>query len=185
MEIIRSKRASSTGGSITGQQKTKYRKRSVSSLLSYPIDLSYGYPPQRASPPGKCHSCNIRETPEWRRGPDGARTLCNACGLRESQTPPPFPGAQTASPTIDYAKLMRKRYKEDGKPVDLQTLRASTAQARGGASGALVDNGTPPSPTPTKSSDTSSPSTMRSQRLSISSSTGPTNSGGQDRKSVV
>ena len=38
---------------------------------------------QRATPPGKCHSCNIRETPEWRRGPDGARTLCNACGLRE------------------------------------------------------------------------------------------------------
>lgn len=33
------------------------------------------------APPGRCHSCNISETPEWRRGPDGARTLCNACGL--------------------------------------------------------------------------------------------------------
>lgn len=32
---------------------------------------------------GRCHSCNISETPEWRRGPDGARTLCNACGLRK------------------------------------------------------------------------------------------------------
>ncbi|KAI8643685.1 hypothetical protein BD408DRAFT_442362 [Parasitella parasitica] len=31
---------------------------------------------------GRCHSCNISETPEWRRGPDGARTLCNACGLQ-------------------------------------------------------------------------------------------------------
>ena len=30
----------------------------------------------------RCHSCNTTETPEWRRGPDGARTLCNACGLR-------------------------------------------------------------------------------------------------------
>eukprot|EP00158_Paraphelidium_tribonemae_P007989 Partr_v1_DN28426_c0_g1_i1_m41577 putative sequence-specific DNA binding len=29
----------------------------------------------------RCHSCNCTETPEWRRGPDGARTLCNACGL--------------------------------------------------------------------------------------------------------
>ncbi|KAL8660278.1 MAG: hypothetical protein Q9202_006713 [Teloschistes flavicans] len=38
---------------------------------------------QRAAPPGRCHSCNRAETPEWRRGPDGARTLCNACGLRE------------------------------------------------------------------------------------------------------
>jgi hypothetical protein len=39
---------------------------------------------QRAAPPGRCHSCNRAETPEWRRGPDGARTLCNACGLRKS-----------------------------------------------------------------------------------------------------
>lgn len=28
-----------------------------------------------------CHHCGTSETPEWRRGPDGARTLCNACGL--------------------------------------------------------------------------------------------------------
>ena len=38
----------------------------------------------RAAPPGRCHSCNRAETPEWRRGPDGARTLCNSCGIRES-----------------------------------------------------------------------------------------------------
>jgi hypothetical protein len=31
--------------------------------------------------PKRCHSCNIAKTPEWRRGPDGAGTLCNACGL--------------------------------------------------------------------------------------------------------
>ncbi|KAI0749663.1 hypothetical protein C8Q80DRAFT_1101924 [Daedaleopsis nitida] len=99
MQIIRNKRQSSTGGAAPGQQKNKYRKRS------------------RATPPGKCHSCNIRETPEWRRGPDGARTLCNACGLH-------------------YAKLMRKRDKtlDNGlkaPPIDLQMLRASTASARG------------------------------------------------------
>lgn len=48
---------------------------------------------QRAAPPGRCHSCNRIDTPEWRRGPDGARTLCNACGLH-------------------YAKLERKRQME-------------------------------------------------------------------------
>ncbi|ORX57367.1 GATA-domain-containing protein [Hesseltinella vesiculosa] len=32
-----------------------------------------------------CHSCHTSETPEWRRGPDGARTLCNACGLHYSK----------------------------------------------------------------------------------------------------
>ncbi|KAI0077088.1 hypothetical protein K474DRAFT_1579223, partial [Panus rudis PR-1116 ss-1] len=98
MEIIRSKRATSSGANVPGQPKSKYRKRS------------------RATPPGKCHSCNIRETPEWRRGPDGARTLCNACGLH-------------------YAKLMRKRDKAamgpDGKPahITIESLRASTASA--------------------------------------------------------
>jgi len=29
----------------------------------------------------KCHQCEAIETPEWRRGPDGDHTLCNACGL--------------------------------------------------------------------------------------------------------
>ncbi|KAL4244295.1 hypothetical protein ABKN59_010070, partial [Abortiporus biennis] len=111
MEIIRSKRATSAAGNTPGMPKSKYRKRS------------------RATPPGKCHSCNIRETPEWRRGPDGARTLCNACGLH-------------------YAKLMRKRDKAavgpDGKPtITIESLRASTASARGGEP---VD--TPPTPQP-------------------------------------
>ncbi|KAF8340482.1 GATA zinc finger-domain-containing protein [Cantharellus anzutake] len=34
-----------------------------------------------ASSPGQCNSCGSRDTPEWRRGPEGPRTLCNACGL--------------------------------------------------------------------------------------------------------
>ncbi|KAL1855647.1 hypothetical protein VTK73DRAFT_8536 [Phialemonium thermophilum] len=57
----------------------------------------------RSAPPGRCHSCNRIDTPEWRRGPDGARTLCNACGLH-------------------YAKLERKRQMEQRsirpKPAD-------------------------------------------------------------------
>lgn len=28
-----------------------------------------------------CLSCSATETPEWRKGPTGPRTLCNACGL--------------------------------------------------------------------------------------------------------
>lgn len=32
-------------------------------------------------PMNKCHRCGTTETPEWRRGPNGLRTLCNACGL--------------------------------------------------------------------------------------------------------
>jgi len=28
-----------------------------------------------------CRSCGTTQTPEWRRGPDGGKSLCNACGL--------------------------------------------------------------------------------------------------------
>lgn len=44
-----------------GQTAHKYKKRS------------------RAPPPGACQACGCESTPEWRRGPDGSRTLCNAC----------------------------------------------------------------------------------------------------------
>ncbi|KAF2718098.1 hypothetical protein K431DRAFT_340899 [Polychaeton citri CBS 116435] len=30
----------------------------------------------------KCISCTTTDSPEWRRGPKGPKTLCNACGLR-------------------------------------------------------------------------------------------------------
>eukprot|EP01098_Paradermamoeba_levis_P002848 TRINITY_DN1355_c0_g1_i1.p1 TRINITY_DN1355_c0_g1~~TRINITY_DN1355_c0_g1_i1.p1 ORF type:complete len:162 (-),score=43.26 TRINITY_DN1355_c0_g1_i1:337-822(-) len=29
-----------------------------------------------------CQGCHTTETPEWRKGPNGKNTLCNACGLR-------------------------------------------------------------------------------------------------------
>lgn len=30
----------------------------------------------------QCSSCGSRGTPQWRRGPEGAGTLCNACGVK-------------------------------------------------------------------------------------------------------
>lgn len=44
-------------------------------------------PPEQRYQGGKrardtyCRGCGATETPEWRRGPLGPRTLCNACGL--------------------------------------------------------------------------------------------------------
>ncbi|ANB13404.1 Gat2p [Sugiyamaella lignohabitans] len=29
-----------------------------------------------------CTECGVKESPEWRKGPKGPKTLCNACGLR-------------------------------------------------------------------------------------------------------
>eukprot|EP01112_Ceratiomyxa_fruticulosa_P018388 TRINITY_DN586_c0_g1_i3.p1 TRINITY_DN586_c0_g1~~TRINITY_DN586_c0_g1_i3.p1 ORF type:complete len:466 (-),score=78.87 TRINITY_DN586_c0_g1_i3:373-1770(-) len=33
-----------------------------------------------------CYMCGVTETPEWRRGPQGDHTLCNACGLHYAKT---------------------------------------------------------------------------------------------------
>ncbi|KAF9090860.1 hypothetical protein BGX27_002137 [Mortierella sp. AM989] len=67
---------------------------------------------KRMHPPGRCLSCDSSDTPEWRRGPDGARTLCNACGLH-------------------YAKLM-KRQKEQ------ERLQAGNQDNNDGGSAKLV-----------------------------------------------
>lgn len=29
-----------------------------------------------------CRNCSTHQTPQWRCGPEGPRTLCNACGVR-------------------------------------------------------------------------------------------------------
>lgn len=33
----------------------------------------------------KCRNCGNTETPQWRCGPEGPRTLCNACGVRHKK----------------------------------------------------------------------------------------------------
>ncbi|XVE82531.1 hypothetical protein DITRI_Ditri16bG0012400 [Diplodiscus trichospermus] len=33
-------------------------------------------------PTRKCSHCGVTKTPQWRAGPMGAKTLCNACGVR-------------------------------------------------------------------------------------------------------
>ncbi|OAQ35678.1 hypothetical protein K457DRAFT_132369 [Linnemannia elongata AG-77] len=76
--------AGSNGGGSTGGSNGG----GGSGFNSEGSDRGENTPPQkyrkrakRTHPPGRCLSCDTSDTPEWRRGPDGARTLCNACGL--------------------------------------------------------------------------------------------------------
>ncbi|KAE9375196.1 hypothetical protein N431DRAFT_334431, partial [Stipitochalara longipes BDJ] len=100
-------------------EETQYmREQGVRGPGSYDEEMSmygddmknHGFGPEgkkrrgRAAPPGRCHSCNRAETPEWRRGPDGARTLCNACGLH-------------------YAKLTRKNTMKQSQGSNGSSLR--------------------------------------------------------------
>ncbi|KAL5976510.1 hypothetical protein ACLOJK_020843 [Asimina triloba] len=37
---------------------------------------------RKAEPARRCSHCLVQKTPQWRTGPLGAKTLCNACGVR-------------------------------------------------------------------------------------------------------
>eukprot|EP01088_Endostelium_zonatum_P017555 TRINITY_DN5226_c0_g1_i1.p1 TRINITY_DN5226_c0_g1~~TRINITY_DN5226_c0_g1_i1.p1 ORF type:complete len:141 (+),score=21.28 TRINITY_DN5226_c0_g1_i1:64-486(+) len=43
-----------------------------------------------------CHHCGTRYTSEWRRGPEGLNTLCNACGLQYAKVLKIDPGSRNA-----------------------------------------------------------------------------------------
>lgn len=71
-----------------------------------------------------CHMCGVTETPEWRRGPAGDHTLCNACGLH-------------------YAKSLKKQRKErEGRKHSIEMLLNQQQQqgAAAAASAAAASN---------------------------------------------
>lgn len=61
-----------TAESIFGKPPVKRQKKKTGSLL-------LGEP---AVQPRRCSHCLVQKTPQWRAGPLGAKTLCNACGVR-------------------------------------------------------------------------------------------------------
>eukprot|EP00252_Welwitschia_mirabilis_P012411 TRINITY_DN2745_c0_g1_i1.p1 TRINITY_DN2745_c0_g1~~TRINITY_DN2745_c0_g1_i1.p1 ORF type:complete len:292 (-),score=29.12 TRINITY_DN2745_c0_g1_i1:314-1189(-) len=78
----------------------------------------------RGSPRGgsrMCTECKTIKTPLWRNGPDGPKSLCNACGIRykklgkrlleQSASPPSSPIAVGKQQV-----MMSKRKKDEGKP---------------------------------------------------------------------
>jgi hypothetical protein len=60
----------------TGLSKSTIKKASSSKSSSLSITAS------KSSPIKKCLYCGCKTTPMWRRGPQGAGTLCNACGVK-------------------------------------------------------------------------------------------------------
>ncbi|CAD6591362.1 MAG: hypothetical protein TREMPRED_000072 [Tremellales sp. Tagirdzhanova-0007] len=61
---------------------------------------------EKIKPSISCLGCGATETPEWRRGPMGPRTLCNACGLV-------------------HMKLQRKRRKMEEKALAAAAARVT------------------------------------------------------------
>ncbi|KAI8872046.1 hypothetical protein GQ42DRAFT_177452 [Ramicandelaber brevisporus] len=76
----------------TTQQQSMVTSPSTVHPPGSPIDATAVYQDSKAAPKRRrvrkpaesslCHECGTTQSPEWRKGPAGPKTLCNACGLR-------------------------------------------------------------------------------------------------------
>ncbi|XP_062102514.1 GATA transcription factor 5-like [Humulus lupulus] len=75
-------------------------------------------------PSRRCSHCGVQKTPQWRTGPLGAKTLCNACGVRfkSGRLLPEYRPA--CSPTFSselhsnhHRKVLEMRRKKEDVPV--------------------------------------------------------------------
>ncbi|XP_050375508.1 GATA transcription factor 5-like isoform X2 [Argentina anserina] len=92
-----------------------------------------------SQPPRRCSHCGVQKTPQWRTGPNGAKTLCNACGVRykSGRLVPEYRPA--CSPTFSselhsnhHRKVMEIRRKKEVPvgPVPLMTTATGTYVVR-------------------------------------------------------
>nr|XP_043607067.1 GATA transcription factor 6-like [Erigeron canadensis] len=73
-----------TAESIFGKSPVhKPRKKKSSFLVGTMVPVRGPvHVPVQSQPPRRCSHCHVQKTPQWRAGPLGAKTLCNACGVR-------------------------------------------------------------------------------------------------------
>lgn len=83
----------------------------------------------------ECLGCQAKETPEWRKGPMGPRTLCNACGLLYAKlTKRKQQEAEAAARASGKSaeEIVREREESPGaKQASLEALRAELNLANG------------------------------------------------------
>ncbi|RCV34745.1 hypothetical protein SEVIR_7G193800v4 [Setaria viridis] len=69
------------GGGKGSKHKPKKRGRKPKHLPPNP-SAAGAVASQPAPGDRRCSHCGVQKTPQWRAGPEGAKTLCNACGVR-------------------------------------------------------------------------------------------------------
>ncbi|KAI7862079.1 hypothetical protein BDF14DRAFT_1886457 [Spinellus fusiger] len=114
-------------------------------------------PPFNQSTKNCCESCNTDSSPEWRRGPSGHKTLCNACGLRYARS------------VARQGKLVLQQHQlhvsgRGGNPLLQQSVSAMNVSGSGN------EENVDPAPPPPLSHPTSPTSAFSSCSSSASSS---------------
>ena len=94
--------------------------------------------------PGKrCAHCNTQTTPLWRNGPDGPKTLCNACGVRDNRRHAKTRNAASARPRPRKPAGEATAARAKPRPAGLSSRRldSSGVDALGGAPSARWNAG--------------------------------------------
>ena len=97
--------------------------------------------PKQPHTPGFCRVCGVTESRQWRKGPQGSRTLCNSCGIKWNRNGTLKEGSQSS----DTDGMMASP--ETGTPeaaptlAAVQSLGATAATAALGMSAALGEPG--------------------------------------------
>ncbi|KAL3838328.1 hypothetical protein ACJIZ3_022919 [Penstemon smallii] len=65
---------------LAGEEQKKKKKIKVKFPIEPQVETQQN--PTSAQAVRKCLHCEITKTPQWRAGPMGPKTLCNACGVR-------------------------------------------------------------------------------------------------------
>jgi hypothetical protein len=119
---------------IPKQQGTTEHKKKKKIKLTVPlgpVETNQNPPSQAVR---KCMHCEITKTPQWRAGPLGPKTLCNACGVRykSGRLFPEYRPA--ASPTFvpslhsnSHKKVVEMRNKIGERPAIAETTPTMAA----------------------------------------------------------
>jgi len=91
-------------GISTGDQSPALIRGDVGIAIPVDKDARGGDKKKKIKLPDEyvCTDCGTLDSPEWRKGPSGPKTLCNACGLRwakkekKSKPPPTLPAGNSS-----------------------------------------------------------------------------------------
>ncbi|KAL2332032.1 hypothetical protein Fmac_019613 [Flemingia macrophylla] len=71
------------GTNVAGNLPNKLKRQKKKDLTPPPDDVEMMRSSSlESAAPRKCMHCEVTKTPQWREGPMGPKTLCNACGVR-------------------------------------------------------------------------------------------------------
>lgn len=141
MRVMQKMKNSAHGNNSTcakfGDHKQQQQQEAFSSAADHNANPYKNNPPVRV-----CSDCNTTKTPLWRSGPNGPKSLCNACGIRQRKARRAMAAAAAAAaengkniatetPALKM-KVQNKDFKKKCKPTSFAGTSNNGAQKKSG-----------------------------------------------------